>query len=99
MSAAPDVAYGTDERLRDLAEQLNSYGWAAELLDPSCKLREISDELLTMYGEHDPAQIGLGEQRPVSRVRAREKGMSTDEGAERWLRTSSPSLLDAPCGE
>jgi hypothetical protein len=34
MSGPPDVADGTDERLRDLAEQLNSYGWAAELLDP-----------------------------------------------------------------
>jgi class 3 adenylate cyclase len=99
MRGPPDVADGTDERLCDLAEQLDSYGWAAELLDPRCHLVWISDELLTMYGEQDPEQIGLGEHILVSRVRALERGMITEEGAERWLRTSAPYLLDAPGGE
>jgi class 3 adenylate cyclase len=99
MRGPPGVADGTDERLRDLAEQLDSYGWAAELLDPRCHLVWVSDELLTMYGERDPVQIGLGEHVIVSRVRARERGTITEESGDRWLRTNAPYLLDAPGGE
>src|SRR4051794_8213004 len=63
------VGEGADERLRDLAEQLDSYGWAAELLDHRWHLVWASDEFLTMYGERDPERIGLGDHVLVSRMR------------------------------
>jgi class 3 adenylate cyclase len=99
MRGPPGVADGTDERLRDLAEQLDSYGWAAELLDPRCHLVWVSDELLTMYGAHSGEQVGLGEHVVVSRVRARDRGTITEESGDRWLRTNAPYLLEAPGGE
>src|SRR3954471_21835271 len=98
VAEAPEVAEGADGRLRELAAHLDSYGWAAELLDPLWHLVWVSEELLTMYGERDPERIGLGEHVLVSRVRARERGTITKESGERWLRTNGPFLLDAAEG-
>jgi class 3 adenylate cyclase len=92
------VAEGADERLRELAEQLDSYGWAAELVDHRWHLVWVSDELLTMYGEREPERIGLGEHILVSRVRGRDQGTITAESGERWLRTTGPFLLEAAEG-
>jgi len=92
------VAEGADERLRALAAQLESYGWAAELLDHRWHLVWASDELLTMYGEREPERIGLGEHVLVSRVRARDGGTITEQSGERWLRTNGPFLLEAAEG-
>lgn len=87
------MAEGADERLRELAEQLDSYGWAAELLDGGWHLVWVSDELLTMYGERE--RIGLGEHVLVSRMRARARGTITEQSGDRWLRTNGPFLLEA----
>jgi class 3 adenylate cyclase len=95
MGRGSDVAEGTDRRLKDLAEQLNSYGWAAELLDNRWHLVWVSEELRKMYGEPEPHQIGLGEHVLVSRVHARDRGVLTEESGERWLRTNGPFLLEA----
>ena len=92
------MAEGADERLRALAAQLESYGWAAELLDHRWHLVWVSDELLTMYGEREPERIGLGEHVLVSRVRARDGGTITEQSGERWLRTNGPFLLEAAEG-
>jgi len=98
VAGSPDVAGGADERLRELAEQLDSYGWAAELLDHRWHLVWVSDELLTMYGEREPERIGLGEHVLVSRVRVRDQGTITAQSGERWLRTNGPFLLEAAEG-
>jgi class 3 adenylate cyclase len=95
VAEAPEVAEGSDERLRELASQLDAYGWAAELLDRRWHLAWVSSELLTMYGERDPERVGLGEHVFVSRVRARRRGTITKESGERWLRTNGPFLLDS----
>jgi class 3 adenylate cyclase len=95
MGRGSDVAEGTDRRLKDLAEQLNSHGWAAELLDDRWHLVWVSDELLTMNGEPELDQLGLGEHILVSRARARDRGAITEESGERWLRTNGPFLLEA----
>jgi len=92
------VAEGADERLRELAAQLESYGWAAELLDDRWHLVWVSDELLTMYGEREPERIGLGEHVLVSRVRGRDRGTITAESGAHWLRTNGPFLLEAAAG-
>ena len=99
MAGAPEVADRTDQRLRKLAEQLDSYGWAAELLDEHWHLVWISEEWAAMYGERDPERAGVGEHVFVSRVRARERGVITEESGERWLRTNGPFLLDAAEGD
>jgi class 3 adenylate cyclase len=99
MPGSPDVAEGADERLRELAERLDSYGWAAELLDRRWHLIWVSDELRTMYGEREPERIGLGEHVLVSRIRARDRDTITQESGERWLRTNGPFLLDAAEGD
>jgi class 3 adenylate cyclase len=98
MAQAPELAEGADERLRELAAELDSYGWAAELLDHRWRLVWVSQELLTMYGERESERIGLGEHILVSRVRARDRGTITAESGERWLRTNGPFLLEAAEG-
>jgi class 3 adenylate cyclase len=92
------MAKGADERLCDLAEQLDAYGWAAELLDERWHLVWVSEQLMTMFGERDGEKLGLGEHVLVSRTRAREKGTLTEESAERWLRINGPFLLEAADG-
>ena len=49
MAQRSEVAEGTDERLRELAEQRNSYGLAAELIDHGWHLVWVSEELMAMY--------------------------------------------------
>src|SRR5829696_544482 len=98
MAQADGVAGGTDERLRELAAQLDSYGWAAELLDGRWHLVWVSEELMAMYGESDPEQLAIGDHVYVSRTRALELGLITEESAERWTRTNGPVVLDAVDG-
>src|SRR5215210_2787980 len=98
MAQADGVAGGTDERLRELAAQLDSYGWAAELLDDRWHLVWVSEELMAMYGESDPERLALGDHVYVSRTRALERGLITEESAERWTRTNGPFVLDAVDG-
>lgn len=81
--------------LPQLAERLDPYGWAAELLDDQWRLVWVSEELLTMYGESDPERVGVGAHVLVSRARAVTGGAVTRESADRWLRTNGPFLLDA----
>jgi len=95
VAETPQVGEGADERLRDLAEQVDSYGWAAELLDHRWHLVWVSHELLTMHGERDPERFGLGDHVLVSRMRVRERGAITEESGDRWLRTNGPFLLEA----
>jgi class 3 adenylate cyclase len=95
MAAGSEVAEGTDQRLREFAEQLDSYGWAAELLDESWHLVWVSRELLTMFGESDREQIGIDDHVLLSRGRALARGTITEESAERWARTNGPFLLHA----
>jgi class 3 adenylate cyclase len=92
---AVQVAEGVDRRLRELAEQLDSYGWAAELLDHEWRLVWVSDELLAMYGERDPERLGIGDHIGVFRARGLAQGVTTEDSAERWARTNGPFILDA----
>jgi hypothetical protein len=98
MAERSEVAEGTDERLRDLAAQLDSYGWAAELFDDRWRLVWVSEELMAMYGESDPERLPLGDHVYVWRTRALERGLITEESAERWTRTNGPFVLDAVDG-
>ena len=92
------VAEGTPAGLRELAEQLDAYGWAAEIIDEQWRLVWVSDELMTMYGEPDPERVGVGQHILVSRSRGLARGVVTQENAERWLRLNGPFLLDAAGG-
>jgi len=95
MARGAEVAEGTDNRLRELAEQLDSYGWAAELVDARWRLVWMSEEFMAMYGEREPDRIGLGDHVLVSRARGRARGLITQDSAERWLRTNCPFMLEA----
>ena len=98
MAPGVQVAEGTDERLCEVAEQLDAYGWAAELLDEHWRLVWVSEELCAMYGDSDPERLGIGDHIYVSRARALEGGLITADSAERWTRTNGPFLLDAVGG-
>src|SRR4051794_208364 len=52
-----------------------------------------------MYGERDPERIGLGEHVLVSRSRARQREIITEQSGERWLKTNGPFLLKAEDGD
>ncbi|CAA9513675.1 MAG: hypothetical protein AVDCRST_MAG17-2153 [uncultured Solirubrobacterales bacterium] len=95
---AAEVVKVADRRLRELAEQLDSYGWAAELLDDRWRLVWVSEELLTMYGERDPGRIGVGDHVLVSRARGVARGVIAEDSADQWLRTNGPFLLEAAEG-
>ena len=92
------MAEGTDRRLNELAAQLDSYGWAAELLDDQWRLVWVSDQLLTMYGERDPGRIGVGDHVLVSRSRGVARGVIREDSADQWLRTNGPFLLEGAAG-
>ena len=98
MAQRSEVAEGTDERLCEVAAQLDSYGWAAELLDGRWHLVWVSEELMAMYGESDPEQLAIGDHIYVSRTKALERGLITEESAEQWTRTNGPFVLDAVDG-
>jgi hypothetical protein len=89
---AADVAEGADPRLCEVAEQLDSYGWAAELPDEHWRLVWISQEMTKMYGA-DPKQVGVGDHVLVLRGRGVASGAIPFDSAERWLRTNGPFLL------
>jgi hypothetical protein len=98
MAVEAAVAEGADRRLRELAGQLDAYGWAAELLDDQWRLVWVSDELLTMYGERDPARVGVGDHVLVSRSRGVARGVIKEDSADEWLRINGPFLLEAAGG-
>jgi class 3 adenylate cyclase len=88
----------TARELQELADQLDSYGWAAELLDDRWRLVWVSEELLTMYGEPDPERVGVGDHVLVSRSRGLARDVVTRESAERWMRTNGPFMVEAAGG-
>jgi len=88
------VAEGADRRLRELAEQLDCYGWAADLLDERWRLVWMSSDLCTIFGEPDPHAAGVGDHVLVRLARGLSRGVLTKESAERWLRTNGPYLLE-----
>ena len=85
--------------LRALAEQLDAYGWAAELLDDQWRLTWVSEQLLTMYGGPEPEAAGVGHHVLVSRALGLLLGAVTEESAEHWLQTNGPFLLADTGGE
>jgi class 3 adenylate cyclase len=92
------IAEGAEPALCEIAEQLDRYGWATEVLDRRWHLIAVSAELLTMYGEHDAERIGVGEHSLVWLTNAVEQGWITEESAELWLRINGAFLLDATEG-
>jgi class 3 adenylate cyclase len=98
MAREAEVADGADGRLRELGERLDSYGWAAELVDHRWRLVWVSAELLTMYGERDPKRIGVGDHVLVSRARGVARGVIAEGSADEWLRTNGPFLLEGSAG-
>jgi class 3 adenylate cyclase len=85
--------------LKELAEQLEAAGWAAELIDHRWQLVWMSHELLAVYGERDVEQVGVGGHVLAARAGVRERGTITQDSAERWLRTHGPFLLHDAGGE
>ncbi|MDQ3771405.1 MAG: hypothetical protein M3343_04855 [Actinomycetota bacterium] len=59
MSSPPSLP--EDAHLREVAEQLEATGWAAEILDTDWRLVWLSSGLLELIGERDPAKLGYGE--------------------------------------
>lgn len=84
---AAEVAEGADPRLGELAQQLDSYGWAAELLDEHWRLVWVSHELIRMYGA-EPMRVGVGDHILVSRARGVASRAISVDSAELWLRTN-----------
>jgi class 3 adenylate cyclase len=82
-----------NQQLKELAEQLDANGWAAELLDHRWHLVWVSDELLAVYGERDAEQVGVGSHVLAARGRALSRGTITQDSAERWLGLNGPFLL------
>ena len=46
--------------LREIAEQLEETGWAAEIFDSDWRLVWLSTGILDLIGESDPERIGYG---------------------------------------
>lgn len=82
-----------NQQLKELAEQLDANGWAAELLDHRWHLVWVSDELLAVYGEPDAEQVGVGSHVLAARRTALSRGTIMQDSAERWLRLNGPFLL------
>jgi class 3 adenylate cyclase len=82
-----------EEQLRELVEELDPYGLAAEVLDGRWRLVWTSEELQTIWGVRDPGQLGLERHILESRARALTGDALTRESAERWLRTNLPFIL------
>jgi class 3 adenylate cyclase len=95
----PHIVEDANVRLRSIAEELESHGWAAEILDHRWRIMWASSNLLTLLGESDPKLAGVGEHflRRIARNLA--DGMVTAEGAEKWIRTNGPFFLDTIRGE
>jgi class 3 adenylate cyclase len=87
-----------DKRLRELAEQLDSYRWAAELLDDRWRVVWVSEELQVIWGETDAERLGYG--RHFLRARMpRVGGLLSRPSVERWLETHLPFMLHANAGD
>jgi len=93
MSEPADVASAAERQLRELADELNPYGLAAEVLDEHWRLVWTSEELQTIWGVRDPGQLGLERHILQSRVRVLAGGVVTRESGERWLRANLPFML------
>src|SRR5437588_11185233 len=93
MSEPADVASAAERQLRELADELNPYGLAAEVLDEHWRLVWTSEELQTIWGVRDPGQLGLERHILESRSGVFADGVVPRESGERWLRTNLPFIL------
>src|SRR5215208_48561 len=86
-----ELAPGADPRLARLAELLDAHRGAAELVDARWRLVWVSEELQTLYGSKDYADLGLGAHLLEARVRG---PTLSPAGRELWLRTNLPLMVD-----
>jgi class 3 adenylate cyclase len=85
------IVDGLDRGLREVAEELAPYGWAAELLDTRWRLVWVSDELQTIYGRE---QLRLGAHILRSRRAFYDAGSAPHEKAEGWFQRNVPFMLE-----
>jgi class 3 adenylate cyclase len=89
--AGARIVDGADRGLREVAEELAAYGWAAELVDHRWRLAWVSDELQTIYGRE---QLRFGAHILSSRRAFYDAGFITHESAEGWLQRNVPFMLE-----
>jgi class 3 adenylate cyclase len=87
-----------DKRLRELAEQLDSYSWAAELLDDRWRVVWVSGELQVIWGETDAERLGYGRHFLEARMPS-VGGLLSRPSAECWLQMNLPFMLHAKAGD
>ena len=75
--------------VHELPDELDAFGWPAEIVDPRWRVVWVSQQLLTFYGEHNPGLPGVGEHLLARIAMSLSAGIITDVGAERWLRTTA----------
>jgi class 3 adenylate cyclase len=81
-----------ERRLRELAEELETSGWAFEIADAQWRLFHVSSELCQLLYESDPEIIGVGRHLIESRYSPAYR-MVTQEHRTRWLERNAPFML------
>lgn len=98
MSSPPSLP--EDTHLREVAEQLEATGWAAEILDTNWRLVWLSSGLLDLIGERDPAKLGYGEHLFEHFRRETWTRLMTPESLLKLIEVELPMVLnDMPGGK
>lgn len=84
--------FAGEHRLRDLAAELETTGWAFEIVDAQWRLFHVSSELRQLLYESDPELIGYGRHIIETRY-GPAYTMVTPEHRERWLERNAPFML------
>ena len=82
-----------DERLSEIARELEGTRLAAELFDPDWRLVAVTEEMQDLLGEHDPDAIGIGEHAIVSRTREVWNRTADVESRAAWGAGNLPFIL------
>ncbi len=83
-----------------MAEQLERTGWAAQLLDPEWRLVWVSNELRTLIGAPDAADLGYGRHMVEGFQTGGWMNTVTPDTTVRWLGELLPRMrADTPGGE
>jgi class 3 adenylate cyclase len=82
-----------DDRLSEIARELEGTRLAAEVFDPDWRLVAITEEMQDLLGEHDPEAIGIGEHAIVSRTRAVWNRTADADSRAAWGSANLPYIL------
>src|SRR5215208_269276 len=84
--------FAGEDRLRELAEELETTRWSFEIVDKQWRLFHVSSELRALLYESDPERIGYGRHIIETRYGPAYK-MVTQDHRMHWLERNAPFML------